>query len=68
LQAAQGAVGLIADAQYANEIIIGGNADLVLVGRELLRDPYWTLKAQHEFEEEPSWPVQYGYAVKRRSK
>jgi 2,4-dienoyl-CoA reductase-like NADH-dependent reductase (Old Yellow Enzyme family) len=63
-----GAVGLITDAQYANEIIIGGDADLVLVARELLRDPYWALKAQHEFEEEPSWPVQYGYAVKRRSK
>jgi 2,4-dienoyl-CoA reductase-like NADH-dependent reductase (Old Yellow Enzyme family) len=63
-----GAVGLITDAQYADEIVTGGNADLVLVGRELLRDPYWTLKAQHEFEEEPSWPVQYGYAVKRRSK
>jgi 2,4-dienoyl-CoA reductase-like NADH-dependent reductase (Old Yellow Enzyme family) len=63
-----GAVGLITDPQYADEIITGGDADVVLVARELLRDPYWALKAQHQFEEEPSWPVQYGYAVKRRAK
>ncbi|MEW6371131.1 MAG: NADH:flavin oxidoreductase/NADH oxidase [Pseudomonadota bacterium] len=63
-----GAVGLITDAKDADEIITGGDADLVLVGRELLREPYWALKAQHAFEEEPAWPVQYGYAVKRRQK
>jgi 2,4-dienoyl-CoA reductase-like NADH-dependent reductase (Old Yellow Enzyme family) len=63
-----GAVGLITDPQHANEIVTGGDADLVLVGRELLREPYWALKAQHAFDEEPAWPVQYGYAVKRRSK
>jgi 2,4-dienoyl-CoA reductase-like NADH-dependent reductase (Old Yellow Enzyme family) len=63
-----GAVGLITDAREADEIVTGGDADLVLVGRELLREPYWALKAQHAFEEEPAWPVQYGYAVKRRAK
>lgn len=63
-----GAVGLITDPHHADEIITGGDADLVLVGRELLREPYWALKAQHAFEEDPAWPVQYGYAVKRRSK
>lgn len=63
-----GAVGLITDTDYANEIITGGDANLVFLGRELLREPYWTLKAQHTFEVEPSWPVQYGYAVKRRAK
>jgi 2,4-dienoyl-CoA reductase-like NADH-dependent reductase (Old Yellow Enzyme family) len=63
-----GAVGLITDAKDADEIVTGGDADLVLVGRELLREPYWALKAQHAFEEEPAWPVQYGYAVKRRAK
>ncbi|MFL6676614.1 MAG: NADH:flavin oxidoreductase/NADH oxidase [Massilia sp.] len=62
------AVGLITDPKEADEIITGGDADLVLVGRELLRDPYWALKAQHVFEEEPAWPIQYGYAVKRRPK
>jgi 2,4-dienoyl-CoA reductase-like NADH-dependent reductase (Old Yellow Enzyme family) len=63
-----GAVGLITTPQEADQVITGGDADLVLVGRELLRDPYWALKAQHEFEEDPSWPIQYGYAVKRRAK
>jgi 2,4-dienoyl-CoA reductase-like NADH-dependent reductase (Old Yellow Enzyme family) len=63
-----GAVGLITEAAYANEIITGGDADLVFVARELLREPYWALKAQSELGEEPSWPIPYGYAVKRRAK
>jgi 2,4-dienoyl-CoA reductase-like NADH-dependent reductase (Old Yellow Enzyme family) len=63
-----GAVGLITDPKEGDEIVTGGDADLVLLGRELLREPYWALKAQHAFEEEPDWPVQYGYAVKRRAK
>jgi 2,4-dienoyl-CoA reductase-like NADH-dependent reductase (Old Yellow Enzyme family) len=62
------AVGLITEPKEADEIVTGGDADLVLVGRELLREPYWALKAEHSFEEEPAWPVQYGYAVKRRAK
>src|SRR5690606_24913433 len=63
-----GAVGLITDASYANEIITGGDADLVLLGRELLREPYWAIKAEQELGAEPSWPIPYGYAVKRRTK
>jgi 2,4-dienoyl-CoA reductase-like NADH-dependent reductase (Old Yellow Enzyme family) len=63
-----GAVGLITEAGHANEIITSGDADLVFIARELLREPYWALKAQAELGEEPSWPVQYGYAVKRRVK
>jgi 2,4-dienoyl-CoA reductase-like NADH-dependent reductase (Old Yellow Enzyme family) len=63
-----GAVGLICEPQQADEVITGGNADLVFLARELLREPYWALKAQHELGEEPTWPVQYGYAVKRRAK
>lgn len=65
---ATGAVGLITEAAYANEVITGGDADLVFLGRELLREPYWTIKAQHELGAEPMWPLQYGYAVRRRSK
>jgi 2,4-dienoyl-CoA reductase-like NADH-dependent reductase (Old Yellow Enzyme family) len=61
-----GAVGLITEPRHANEIITGGDADLVFLARELLREPYWALKAQHELGEEPSWPIQYGYAIKRR--
>ena len=63
-----GAVGLITEPQHANEIITGGDADLVLLARELLREPYWALKAQHELGEEPAWPIPYGYAVKRRAR
>jgi 2,4-dienoyl-CoA reductase-like NADH-dependent reductase (Old Yellow Enzyme family) len=63
-----GAVGLITDASHANEIVTGGNADLVFLARELLREPYWALKAQQELGAEASWPISYGYAVKRRAK
>ena len=63
-----GAVGLITEPHHANEIITGGDADLVFLAREMLREPYWALKAQHELGAEPAWPTQYGYAVKRRSK
>lgn len=63
-----GAVGLIIEPRHADEIVTGGDADLVFIGRELLREPYWALKAQHELGEEPSWPTPYGYAVKRRAK
>lgn len=63
-----GAVGLITEASHANEIITGGDADLVFIAREMLREPYWALKAQQELGQDASWPIQYGYAVRRRSK
>lgn len=63
-----GAVGLITEPRHADEIVTGGDADVVFIGRELLREPYWAIKAQHELGEEPSWPTPYGYAVKRRAK
>ena len=63
-----GAVGLITEARYANEIVTGGDADVVLLARELLREPYWALKAEHELGAEATWPISYGYAVKRRAK
>lgn len=61
-----GAVGLITEASQANEIITSGAADLALLAREMLREPYWAIKAQQALSQEPSWPTQYGYAVKRR--
>jgi 2,4-dienoyl-CoA reductase-like NADH-dependent reductase (Old Yellow Enzyme family) len=63
-----GAVGLITEARQANEIVTGGDADLVFLARELLREPYWALRAQQELGAEASWPISYGYAVKRRAK
>jgi 2,4-dienoyl-CoA reductase-like NADH-dependent reductase (Old Yellow Enzyme family) len=63
-----GAVGLITQAKQANEIVTADDADLVLLARVLLREPYWALKAQQELGAEASWPISYGYAVKRRAK
>ena len=63
-----GAVGMITEAQHADEIITGGDANLVFLARELLREPYWALKAQHTLGQEPCWPAPYGYVVKRRAK
>lgn len=63
-----GAVGLITEVQHANEIITGGDADLIFIGRELLREPYWPLKAERDLGSESTWPTPYGYAVKRRTK
>jgi 2,4-dienoyl-CoA reductase-like NADH-dependent reductase (Old Yellow Enzyme family) len=63
-----GAVGLITEPHHADEIVTGGDANLVFIARELLREPYWALKAQQALGEEATWPIQYGYAVKRRAK
>jgi 2,4-dienoyl-CoA reductase (NADPH2) len=60
------AVGLITQFDQAESIVASGEADMVLLGREMLREPYWAIKAQQELGAEPAWPVQYGYAVKRR--
>ena len=61
-----GAVGLITDHDYANQIVTGGDANMVLIARESLRDPYFALNAERALGAEPDWPVQYGYAVRRR--
>ncbi len=63
-----GTVGMITEVTEADRIITEGAADLVLIGRELLREPYWALKAEAALGAGPCWPVQYGYAVKRRAK
>jgi 2,4-dienoyl-CoA reductase-like NADH-dependent reductase (Old Yellow Enzyme family) len=54
-----GAVGLITKADQANEIIKSGKADLVLIARESLRNPYFPLTAAKELGIEIEWPVQY---------
>lgn len=54
-----GAVGMITEAQQADEIIRSGQADLVLLAREMLRDPYWPLHAAAELGQSISWPAQY---------
>ena len=57
-----GAVGMITDPQQADGIIREGQADLVLLARELLRDPYWPRRAAKELGAEIAAPVQYGRA------
>jgi 2,4-dienoyl-CoA reductase-like NADH-dependent reductase (Old Yellow Enzyme family) len=57
------AVGLITGAQQAEEIIAQGRAEVVMLGRELLRNPYWPQRAAAELGAEPCWPKQYGWAV-----
>jgi 2,4-dienoyl-CoA reductase-like NADH-dependent reductase (Old Yellow Enzyme family) len=60
-----GAVGMITGAQQAESIIVGGQADLVFLAREMLRDPYFPLRAAHELGvKEMAWPVQYERAKK----
>jgi 2,4-dienoyl-CoA reductase-like NADH-dependent reductase (Old Yellow Enzyme family) len=56
---ATAAVGLITEAEQANEIVASGAADLVLLARQMLRDPYWPLHAAAALGEPASWPVQY---------
>jgi 2,4-dienoyl-CoA reductase-like NADH-dependent reductase (Old Yellow Enzyme family) len=54
-----GAVGFITTARQAESILQEEKADLVLLGRELLRNPYFPLLAAHELDENVKWPVQY---------
>ena len=56
---ATGAVGLITTAAQAEEIVASGAADLVLLAREELRDPYFPLHAAQELGAAVAWPVQY---------
>jgi 2,4-dienoyl-CoA reductase-like NADH-dependent reductase (Old Yellow Enzyme family) len=54
-----GAVGLITTPEQADEIIRNGKADLVLLAREMLRDPYWPLHAAATLQQKANWPKQY---------
>jgi len=59
---ATGAVGMITEAEQAEKIIAEGQADVVLLARAMLRDPYWPLHAAKALGVEVEWPVQYGRA------
>jgi len=60
-----GAVGMITTAQEAETIVTSGQADLVLLARELLRDPYFPMHAALELGYEHIWPLQYERAKPR---
>lgn len=53
------AVGGISEPTHADALVRNGRADLVALGRELLRQPYWPLEAAHELDATIDWPVQY---------
>ena len=53
------AVGLITEVQQAENIIEKGEADLILLGRESLREPYFALKAAAVLGDDTDWPLQY---------
>jgi 2,4-dienoyl-CoA reductase-like NADH-dependent reductase (Old Yellow Enzyme family) len=53
------AVGLIYEAEQADAIIRKGQADMIALARELLRDPYWPLHAARSLGHEIKWPDQY---------
>jgi 2,4-dienoyl-CoA reductase-like NADH-dependent reductase (Old Yellow Enzyme family) len=56
---ATGAVGMITTPEQADHVIRTGQADLVLLARELLRDPHFPLRAAKALGHEGSWPRQY---------
>ncbi len=61
------AVGMITAAAQADHIVRSGQADMVLLARELLREPYWPLHAARELGHAMAWPVQYLRAGPRGS-
>jgi 2,4-dienoyl-CoA reductase-like NADH-dependent reductase (Old Yellow Enzyme family) len=62
---ATGAVGMITEPAQADTIIREGQADVVLLARELLRDPYWPLHAADALGHLAPWPAQYLRAAHR---
>ena len=62
---ATGAVGLITSPAQAERIVADGDADLVLMARELLRHPRWPLEAAHVLGADIEWPRQYERARPR---
>ena len=59
------AVGLITSPAQADHIVRTGQADVVLLGREILRNPYWPLMAAHELGHVIVWPPQYERSAPR---
>ena len=59
---ATGAVGIITEPEQAERILANGEADAIFLARELLRDPYWPLRAARELGVDVAWPNQYARA------
>lgn len=54
-----GTVGMITSATQAETILVNGDADMIIMARELLRNPYFPLQAGKELKGDVAWPVQY---------
>lgn len=61
-----GAVGIIVEVEQAEAIIAEGKADIVLMAREMLRDPYFPLRAAKELGTDIPWPLQYERAKRNK--
>ncbi|HWS16429.1 MAG TPA: hypothetical protein VN223_00360, partial [Candidatus Elarobacter sp.] len=57
-----GAVGMITDPAQADQIIRSDQADVVILARQFLRDPYWPLLAARALGQDIQWPLQYDRA------
>jgi 2,4-dienoyl-CoA reductase-like NADH-dependent reductase (Old Yellow Enzyme family) len=53
------AVGMITEPAQAEQVLVEGSADAVMLARELLRDPHWPLRAAHVLHADVDWPPQY---------
>lgn len=56
---ATGAVGLLHSPDLCEQVLANGQADLVILGRALMADPYWPLQAAKQLGTTTKWPVQY---------
>jgi 2,4-dienoyl-CoA reductase-like NADH-dependent reductase (Old Yellow Enzyme family) len=56
---------MITDPAQADQIVRNGEADIVLLAREMLRDPYWPLHAAQALGQTVPWPAQYLRAAPR---
>jgi|SRR5579859_1243726 len=54
-----GAVGMITEPAQADQIVRSRQADIVILARQFLREPYWPLLAAHALGQEIKWPAQY---------
>jgi 2,4-dienoyl-CoA reductase-like NADH-dependent reductase (Old Yellow Enzyme family) len=62
------AVGMITSPMQAEQILRAGQADLTVMAREFLRDPYWPLHAAAALNQPVDWPVQYLRAAPANTK
>lgn len=62
-----GAVGMITSPEQAEHILLTGQADVVVIAREFLRDPHWAVHAAQKLGYSASWPKQYLRAASREN-